>query len=134
MDNYTTKTCLQCQKPILGRADKLFCDAQCRNAYHNRIKHGTEQYIKLINSGIRKNRRILKTLAPIGKAIVRKDIMDAMGYNFNHFSGLFHSSKFVYYMNYEYGIRALMDNGKQKVQIIQKQDYMDSYNPWKYIK
>lgn len=134
MDKLSIKTCLQCEKPIVGRADKVFCDAQCRNAYHNRIKHSSEQFIKMTNSAIRKNRRILKTLAPVGKSIVRREILESMGFDFGHFSGLYHSNKYVYYMNYDYGFRALYDNGKQKVQIIQQQDYMGEYDPWTYVK
>lgn len=134
MDNFNTKTCLQCNKPIVGRADKVFCDPQCRNAYHNRIKHSDEQFIKKVNAAIRKNRRIMKTLAPIGKTIVRRDIAESMGFNFNHFSSLYRSQSSYYYMSYDYGFRALIDNGKQKIQIIQVQDYMGDFDPWKHIK
>ena len=27
--------CLQCGLPLVGRADKKYCDDGCRNAYHN---------------------------------------------------------------------------------------------------
>ena len=131
MENYSKKVCLQCQSPIVGRMDKVFCDPQCRNTYHNRIKHSDEQYIKMVNSCLRKNRRILKTLAPIGKVIVRREILESMGYRFEFFSSLFRTSNSVYYMCYEYGFRALIDNGKQKVQIIQQQEYMSkTFDPW----
>ncbi len=131
MENYSNKLCLQCQRPIVGRMDKVFCDPQCRNTYHNRIKHSHEQYIKKVNSCLRKNRRILKTLAPIGKVIVRREILESMGYTFDFFSSTFHTSNSLYYMCYDYGFRALMDNGKQKVQIIQLQEYMSKpFDPW----
>lgn len=134
MDKYNAKTCLQCSKPIVGRADKVFCDPQCRNAYHNRIKHSDEQFIKKVNAAIRKNRRIMKTLAPIGKTIVRREIVESMGFNFNFFSSLYRSQASYYYMSYDYGFRALVDHGKQKIQIIQMQDYMGAFDPWGYVK
>ena len=131
MEIYSNKVCLQCQKPLVGRVDKVFCDPQCRNSYHNRIKRSDEQYIKLVNSAIRKNRRILKTLAPIGKVIVRREILESMGYTFDFFSTIYHTSNSAYYMCYDYGFRALIDNGKQKVQIIQQQEYMTkAFDPW----
>ena len=89
---------------------------------------------KMINTIIRKNRRILKTLSPQGKAIVRKDIAQQLGFDFNQFSSLYSSKQGVYYLYYDYGFRPLLDNGKEKIQIIQIQDYMKEFNPWKYLK
>ncbi|MFT6442270.1 MAG: hypothetical protein ACJASM_001814 [Salibacteraceae bacterium] len=89
---------------------------------------------KMINTIIRKNRRILKTLSPQGKAIVRKDIAQQLGFDFNQFSSLYSSKQGVYYLCYDYGFRPLLDNGKEKIQIIQIQDYMKEFNPWKYLK
>jgi len=61
-------------------------------------------------------------LSPEGKAIVRKDIATRLGFDFNQFSSLYSSKQGVYYLCYDYGYRALVDNGKEKLQIIHKQD------------
>jgi len=126
--------CLYCEKEIKGRIDKKFCDSYCRNTYNNRTKNTDEKNIALINKIIRKNRRILKILCPIGKAIVRKEVMDAMGFNYDHFSGFFNTKKGLYYINYDYGFSPMVEKGVEKAIIIQKQDYMSNYSPWKYIK
>jgi len=133
MNNLQTRVCLQCHKPLNGRVDKKFCDAYCRNSYNNQAKGPEEHMIMQVNQMIRRNRRILKNLSPQGKAVIRRDVLDAMGFNFNYFTGVYRSSASSYYMCYDYGYRVMIDNHKQKIQIIQKQEYMGAYDPWKYI-
>ncbi|MCH8234205.1 MAG: hypothetical protein IIB82_16390 [Bacteroidetes bacterium] len=130
------QACLHCEKHIIGRIDKKFCDAWCRNTYNNKVKRENERYILLVNHFIRKNRGILKHLCPIGKAVVRRDVLEAMGYNFRYFSNVWRSKGAVYYMCYEYGFSPIKEGNKQKALIIQKQDYMEDYpyNPWAFKK
>jgi len=37
---------------------------------------------------MRRNRKILKTLSPVGKSTVRKEVLEAMVYNFSIFSSM----------------------------------------------
>lgn len=115
---------MQCSKPLAGRSDKKFCDAYCRNTYNNKNKAQEEVYIQEVNTRIRKNRRILKTLCPEGKATVRKEILETMNYDFNFFSGLF-KSKLLYYLVYDYAFSPITDhNGIEKALIVKRQSYM----------
>lgn len=125
MDNLAPRTCLQCSKTLTGRSDKKFCDAYCRNVYNNQHKASDEQYILLVNSRIRRNRRILKGLSPEGKATVRKEVLDQMGYDYNYFSGLFKTKASLYYLVYDYAFSPLFENGVEKALIVQRQKYMD---------
>ena len=93
MINLNPNKCLKCSKTLSGRADKKFCDSFCRNSFNNAFSSQEDVFIKNINASIRKNRRILKTLSPQGKAIVRKDIAQQLGFDFNQFSSLFSSNK-----------------------------------------
>ncbi len=131
MVNLSSKICLECGKSLSGRSDKRFCDAYCRNTYNNRRKSDDELHIQSINRQIRRNRRILKTLCPDGKATIRRDVLEKMGFDYRYFSGIY-EAKLKYYLSYDYGFAAIMDNGKEKALIIQKQNYMDDYqiNPW----
>ena len=79
--------CGLCGKSLVGRRDKRYCDAYCRNTFNNLNKREHEVYIHNINSIIRKNRRILKTLCPEEKATVRKDVLNKKGFDYRHFSG-----------------------------------------------
>ena len=130
------KTCLECGSTMHGRLDKKFCDAYCRNAFNNKVKRNDEQLIMATNRDLRKNRRILKTLSPVGKSTVRKEVLAAMGYNFNIFSSMYRSPKgLIYYLCYEYGYSPIIDaRGIEKALIITHQDYMKEWQPWKFVK
>lgn len=134
MDNLGAAFCLYCKKPLVGRSDKKYCDIHCRNSYNNQNKTTEEHYIQAINTKIRKNRRILKTLSPEGKATVRKEILDQMQYDYTQFSGLYKTKQLLYYLVYDYAFAPTMDQkGVQKAIIVKRQDYMDqlSFSIWK---
>jgi len=135
MDNEDLINCKKCGKPIQGRLDKRFCDAYCRNSFNNQVKRKYEQSISEVNRMLRKNRTILKTLSPVGKSTVRKEVLEALGYNFGVFSSMFRASKNnIYYLCYEYGFRPIIDSrGIEKAIIINKQEYMGEWQPWKYV-
>lgn len=135
MDKSSTIQCKKCGSPIYGRVDKKFCDSYCRNTFNNKVKKKQEQQILEINSKLRKNRTILKTLSPVGKATVRKEVLEGMGYNFNVFSSMYRASKkSIYYMCYEYGFSPIIDSrGIEKAVIITRQSYMGDWAPWKYV-
>lgn len=130
MDNLSPKSCLKCGKSLVGRADKKFCDAYCRNSFNNEHKSDDEQYMLLVNSQMRKNRGILRTLCPEGKATVRKEVMDQMGFNFRFFTDIYRSRKGgVYYMCYDFGFAPIYEREIQKALIVRRQDYMDRQPP-----
>ncbi len=132
MDNSNHRKCRHCNDTLVGRIDKQFCDHQCRNAFNNQNKRDDELLIQETNKRIRKNRRILKSLCPIGKATVRKEVLDTMLYDFRYFSSIYKTSKNqVYYICYDYAFSPIKEvdqrTGQQieKALIVQKQDYFD---------
>ena len=115
-------TCLQCGEKIVGRSDKKFCNAQCRNIYNNRIKNESEVFIVETNRILRKNRSILKQLNPIGKSTVRREYFELAGFDFDHFTRIYRTDGGnTYYMCYEFGY---MHVENEKVLIINQQNYM----------
>lgn len=71
----------------------------------------------------------------MGKATVRRDVLDAMGYDVRVFSSLFLTSKKqIYYVCYDFAFTPILDNNIEKALIVTKQDYMNSWDPWKYVK
>lgn len=117
--------CLKCGKKLVGRLDKKFCDAYCRNSFNNQNKTYSELEIQHIQRVLRHNRKILKTLCPQGKATVRKSVLDQMGYDFRYFSSIYKSPTNLYYLNYDFGFSPITQKGVRKALIIQKQEYMD---------
>jgi len=52
--------CLLCDKPLKGRADKKYCDEQCRNQYNNSLNSDVSAEMRATQNILRKNRRILE--------------------------------------------------------------------------
>ncbi|WHZ07090.1 MAG: hypothetical protein OJF59_000843 [Cytophagales bacterium] len=128
------RKCPVCGNPLTGRSDRKYCSDQCRYLENNKNKYDVERPILEINRRLRKNRAILKALCPIGKSTVRKEVMVAMGYDMTIFSSLFLTSKKqVYYLCYDYGFTPLKEKGVEKALIITKQDYMNTWDPWKFV-
>lgn len=135
---FQSHQCLECGRKLAGRIDKKFCDAYCRNTYNNRHKADEEKYMQQVNSVIRKNRRILKTLCPSGKATVRKEVLDTMGFQYPFFSGIYRSpapGRQLYYVCYDFAFSPILQKGIEKALIVQRQDYFKSYlnNPWQFL-
>jgi predicted nucleic acid-binding Zn ribbon protein len=136
---FHTQTCLNCKEPLQGRADKKFCSDQCRATYNNSNKKPHEEAIKKLNSQLRKNRTILKTLCPTGKATVRKEVLEGMNFSFRHFTSMYGQPGKVYFLCYDYAfcpiIEKSLSEGEQvkKVLIVQYQSFMKDFDPWIFI-
>ena len=74
-------------------------------------------------------------MCPVGKAIVRKEVLDAMGYEVKVFSSLFvTSNKQIYYICYDYAFTPLIEHNVEKALIVNKQEYMNTWDPWKFVR
>ena len=92
--------CLHCDKLLRGRADKKFCDIDCRNAYHNELSKEDDKEIRRITNIVKKNRKILKTLLGNAKLTkVKKDILMRRGFSFDYLTQVQGGYRFCY----EYG-------------------------------
>jgi hypothetical protein len=127
--------CLECGQLLNGRTDKKYCCDQCRYLHNNRGKIATEKPILEVNKILRANRNILKKLCPVGKNVVDKKVLDAMGYNPAYFSSIFVTAKKdVYYICYDYAFTPLIQSGVKKALIVPRQEFMHFANPWKYVR
>lgn len=98
------RLCLDCGQKIIGRADKKFCDDQCRSNYNNRQRADDLNQVKIINHILLKNRRILTQLNTTGKTKVAKNKLEKAGFNFAYFTHLYQTAKgHSYYFCYEHG-------------------------------
>lgn len=100
------KKCIECNKPLKGRADKKFCDDLCRNSYNNKLNSDSNSYVRNINNNLRKNRRILEETLPLTEEmakITRSKLLER-GFQFKYFTHTYSNKKGnVYYFCYEYG-------------------------------
>ena len=98
------RKCIECGYEFFGRSDKKFCSDQCRNTYNNKLKRDVNNYVRNINNTLRKNRRILESLNPKGKAKVHKNKLMLNGFNFDYFTNVYKTkSGKIYYFCYEQG-------------------------------
>ena len=100
------KTCIACGKPVMGRADKKFCNDWCRNAYNNRDKSEVVNHIRNINNVLKKNRRILEAAIPAGaeKGKITKAKMTELGFSFQFLTHDYTTKNgHRYVFCYEYG-------------------------------
>src|SRR5690606_31860672 len=130
-----TKRCIVCHSTLAGRTDKRYCSDQCRFLHNNKTKRTAEKPILELNKQLRKNRTILKNLSPEGRATVRKEVRDALGFDYNTFTSIFiTNSKQVYYICYDYAFTPLIETTTPKALIVKRQNFMGDWNPWKYVK
>ena len=102
------KTCLDCNNPIVGRADKKFCDDQCRNNYNNKLRADESTAVKNINAILFKNRKILEKLNPDGKTKIAKAKLEKAGFNFTYLTHVYDTQKGnTYKFCYDQGYLAL---------------------------
>ena len=128
------RKCAQCDEPITGRADKRFCSDQCRFLYNSSKRLKAEAPILKANSTLRKNRSILKSLCPEGKATVKREVMEAMGYDFTMFSSVFTTRRGMYYICYEYAFTPIVEGTTEKALIVTHQAYMKANDPWQHLR
>jgi hypothetical protein len=104
------KTCLNCDEPIKGRADKKFCDDACRNNYNNQLNSDNSNYVRNINNILRRNRRILANFIPLDKTTAKasKKKLEEAGFSFSNFTSIYRNKQNqTYFFNYEYGYLSL---------------------------
>ncbi len=117
------KQCLECGDELIGRADKKFCNDQCRSSYYRKQHSDAIQIINNINSQLKKNRAILVRLNTDGITTVRKSSMDKEGFNFNLHTGTYTTREGkTYYYVYDQGY-LLLEN--DFVMLVIHRDYKD---------
>ncbi|RME98680.1 MAG: hypothetical protein D6772_08735 [Bacteroidetes bacterium] len=117
------KNCAFCKDPIRGRHDKRFCSDQCRSAFHNRENSDRTNFMRNINNILRKNRRILATLNPGGKANVHRDKLVEQGFNFRYFTNEYVTrSGNVYRFIYEQGY---LERENDFFTLVVRQEYVE---------
>jgi len=123
--------CSVCGTVLKGRLDKKYCSDQCRYIANNEKKRKTDRAIITVNSILRKNRKILKSLNPEGRSTIRKEFMKQAGFNFKYFTSYYKTkSGNLYFFCYEYGYMQVTDKENiERVVIINYQDYMDKFTP-----
>ena len=117
------KQCPECGEEFLGRADKRFCSAGCRSAFHNRQNSDQTNFIRNINNILRKNRRILESINQGGKVTIHRDKLLEEGFKFSYFTNEYRTkSGNIYRFCYDQGYTE-RDNGY--LTLVVRQEYVE---------
>jgi hypothetical protein len=106
------KLCLACNKTIRGRSDKKFCNDSCRNCYNNQRKPCSTDTIRLINSVLLKNRKILMQLVrEDDRKKTSREQLSLLGFVFSYYTHCYTNKKGgQYFFCYDYGWLDLNDS------------------------
>ncbi|MAC94408.1 MAG: hypothetical protein CMC96_02785 [Flavobacteriales bacterium] len=115
--------CLECGVELFGRKDKKYCSDHCRNTHHNRQNSYETNYIRKVNGILRKNRRILESIAPKGKGKTKKENLQKAGFDFAYYTNTYTTKENkTYYYCYDY---AYLDIDKGWYAIVKKKEWVD---------
>lgn len=116
----TERHCLDCGETIRGRADKKFCNDQCRSNYNNQLNSDSYNLVRNTNNILRRNRRILEQLSPSGKTKTLRKKLDMLGFNFSYFTGIYQTQTGkTYNFCYDYGYLIL---NEEEVLIVKREN------------
>lgn len=106
------RNCLHCGEPLRGRADKKFCDDQCRSSYNNKANSDVTAQMRNINRVLRRNRRVLEqTLGTRGTRRLPMARLHERGFNPRYHTHTFRNKDGqVYLFSYDYGVLPLKDD------------------------
>jgi len=114
--------CSECETELMGRIDKKFCNDQCRNIYNNRENRDSNEYVRKVNTILRKNRRILEKLNPNEKSKTTKEELLLDGFNFYYYTNIYKTIQGkTYFFVYEHGYLEL-DN--EQYALVRKKEYV----------
>lgn len=113
MENYERekRECLFCGTSLSGRKDKKFCDDSCRNNHYYNTRKNTNLFINGVNDILRNNRSVLKSLCCHTKVVVKKQMLEDMGFKFDYMTSLHLTRRNVCYrLVYDYAYRVIGEN------------------------
>lgn len=120
------KKCKNCNKALIGRVDKQFCNSKCKGTFHYKLLNSKPKTtFKLVDDLLKNNRKILKKYNQSGKSVVRKDTLIKEGFNPLYFTNVWKNKKGSrYFFCYEYGYLLKEEHSIEKYVLIQWQNYM----------
>lgn len=121
------RKCEYCKEEMEGRQDKVFCSPYCKSAFHYEKNKGkAKSRFKLVDDQLKTNRRILSKYNKAGKAVIRKEELEAEGFDPNFFTNFWKTKNGdVYLFCYEYGFLKKKENNRFKYVLVLWQEYMN---------
>lgn len=117
------KVCLNCNEPLEGRIDKVFCNDYCKSNYHYERKKSKITPFKKIDRQLKLNRKLLAHYNQAGKSTIRKEKLLLNGFDPKFYTHTWINSKGqTYYFCYDYGFLPLLENETPKFILVTYQE------------
>ena len=91
----SSRKCKFCKTPFTGRKDKIFCSANCKAVYHNRLNAATLKATFKTDKILHRNRSIL--LEVMGKNLrqkkVDRDFLAKKNFRFEYMTGYYKNAQ-----------------------------------------
>lgn len=118
----------KCNRPVIGRSDRLFCSSTCKADYHYTIrKESGKTYFKIeVDEILKKNRSILSKLYTKNGIEIPSSVLLDEGFNprfFTHYWDNLSGDRF--YFCYEFGFKEKRNNFGEKFTLIKWQKEME---------
>ena len=106
------RQCVICNRRLIGRSDKVFCDIRCKNYYHAEIRKSARTVVRETVSILKNNYIIITGLmgADADKMTIDRLPLEKSGFNFNHITGVRLDSAIPIYYVFEYAFSLLENN------------------------
>ena len=72
--------CLECGEPIYGRTDKKFCDCNCRNRWHSRLRADKDTHLRNTLGILTRNYSILENIFEMNAGTCPADVLERLGF------------------------------------------------------
>ena len=121
--------CKHCNRELLGRTDKKYCNLHCKGAYQYQLaKEQPERFYNIVDNQLKLNRKILKEFNKGGKVTVRSEVLKELGFDPNFLTHYWKNQKGeVYLFIYEYGFLKIKEHNNEKYVLVLWQDYMNKH-------
>lgn len=128
------RICPLCSKPVHGRSDKVFCSETCRRFSASQRRNDDEHLLRNIIGVIHKNRKILKSLCPTGRAKVDRSVLTSLGYDASIFTSLYITgNNHWYHICGDYAVMPLIENKVQRALIVTVITNLVPWDPWALV-
>ena len=106
------RTCVICERTLVGRSDKVFCDIQCKNKYHTELRKTKNRISNDTFEILTQNWVILQGLMQKGnsKMVVSKIVLERLNFNFTYATKAQRSGYSLDYFLFNFKYRFLKHN------------------------
>lgn len=122
------RICPVCGSSFKGRQDKRFCDSNCKNVYHRRLRSINNNITRRIDQYLHRNRTVLLEIRKkkgLNKFYVSKHLLAKMGFRYIYYTGSYENiAGKVYYYIYDF---AWMQFNSQQIMVIKRRLTKDTY-------